>query len=265
MDDLTVITKTFPLSQNVLNVYCLGDLHVGSPEYDEASVKKKIDIIKKDKNGVVCIAGDLGDFGLKNSKSNVYLETMSPQEQVNYIKKLFMPIKDKIVAAVSGNHEERITREAGLNVLQELCVHWGCPEVYRENLAITKYLFGSIKGTKQQNCFIGITTHGSSRNKHKKFVGTIENADFGFSAHTHTPEYSPQGRIRIDRIKGTARHVPYKEIVVDAHLKVGGYGLKKEYEVPPPPELQYLELRAVRDNSHNRTYHRIINYHTITL
>ena len=265
MDDLTVITKKFPVKQNELHVYCIGDCHVGSPEYDEESVKKKIQIIKDDPVGCVCIAGDLGDFGLRNSKSNVYLETMSPQEQVEYIRDLFMPIKKKIVAAVSGNHEERITREAGISVLQELCVHWGCPEVYRENMAITKYLFGKINGKNQQNCFIGITTHGSSRNKHKKFVGTIEGADFCFSAHTHTPEYSPQGRIRIDRNKGTARHAPYKEIVVDAHLKVGGYGLKKEYEVPPPPELQYLELKTVRDNTPNRTLHRIINYHTITL
>lgn len=48
-----------------------------------------------------------------------------------------------------------------------------------------------------------------------------------------------------------------------ANLSPGGYGLKHEYETCPPPELQYLELRAYRDNDRNRTLTRVMNYHTI--
>ena len=96
-------------------------------------------------------------------------------------------------------------------------------------------------------------------------MGGFDNADFSISAHTHSPEYSPQGRIRIDRQHGTASHVPYKEIVVDAHLKPGGYGMKREYEIPAPPELQYLELSTYRDNDRNRTDRNVINYHAIQL
>lgn len=264
-NDLELVIRSFPKSQSVLNVYALGDIHVGSPEFDEASIKKKIKIIQDDPYGVFVLCGDVADFGLKNSKSNVYQQTLSPKQQQEYVYELFKPVVDKMTACVSGNHEERITREVGLSPLYDLCVLWGVEDVYRENMVITKYSFGSAKGDNQQNMFIGITTHGSTRNKHKKFIMGFECADFAVSGHTHTPEYSPHGRIRIDRTHGTARHVPYKEIVVDANLSVGGYGVKKEYEIPPPPELQYLELTTVREPNHSRTLHRVMNYHSISL
>lgn len=265
-NDLDVITKKYPHEQNILHVYAIGDVHVGSAEFNEAAIRKKINIISEDPCGCVCLCGDLGDYGLKNAKTNVYKAAMQPQEQQRYIYDLFLPIKDKIVAAVPGNHEERITKEVGICPLYDLCVLWGISDVYRENVAITKYIFGSPKGNFQQNTFIGITTHGSTRNKHKKFIAGFDGIDFAISGHTHTPEYSPHGRIRVDRGSATASHVPYKEIVVDANLVPGGYGIKKEYEIPAPPELQYLELMTIRDtDKRTRTIQRVMNYHSIQL
>ena len=264
-NDLDVIVRTFPVKQKVLNVYAIGDTHVGSEQFDERAVRKKIEIIRDDPNGVVCLCGDLGDYGLKNSKTNVYKATMQPKEQQQFIYELFEPLKHKIVAAVAGNHEERITKETGLCPLYDLCVLWGCPEVYRENVAITKYVFGQQANKKRQHVFVGITTHGTTRNKHRKFIACFDGVDFAIIGHTHTPEYSPHGKIRVDSKHATAVHVPYKEIVVDANMSIGGYGLKHEYEILPPPELPYLELKTYREPNRNRSLHKIINYHTITI
>ena len=264
-NDLDLIVKKYPQNWNVLRVYALGDIHVASPQFDERAVKAKIQRIKDDEQGVVVLCGDLGDYGLKNSKTNVYQATMQPKEQQEYIYQLFLPIADKIAAAVPGNHEERITKEVGLCPLYDLCVRWGVPEVYRENVAITKYLFGQHSNGRQQVCFVGVTTHGSSRNRHRHFMSNFSNVDFSVAGHSHTPSYSPQGRIVVNARYNIATHVPYKEIVVDANLVPGGYSLKKEYEVAPPPELQYLELSYRRDNDKNRTPHKIIDFHTITI
>ena len=263
-NDLDLITKKYPKEWDVLRVYALGDIHVAAPNYNERAVKAKIQRIADDPQGVVVLCGDLGDYGLKNSKTNVYQATMQPMAQQEYIYNLFLPIADKIAAAVPGNHEERITKEVGLCPLYDLCVRWGVPEVYRENVAITKYVFGN-KSNNRPNVFIGITTHGSTRNKHKKFIACFDGVDFAVSGHTHTPEYSPHGKIRVNSIKATASHVPYKEIVVDANVSPGGYGIKHEYEIPPPPELQYLELWTKRDADYNRTEHKVMNYHTIQI
>lgn len=262
-NDLQLILKQFPNGIDVLRVYALGDVHAGSPEFNERDVKKKIEIIRNDANGVVCLCGDLGDYGLKNSKTNVYKATMSPREQQEYIYELFKPIAHKITAAVPGNHEERITREVGTCPLYDLCVKWGIEDVYRENVAITKYTFGEYYKDKQI-AFIGITTHGSTRAKHKRFISCFDGIDFAVSGHTHTPEYSPHGKIRVDCQHETASQIPYKEIVVDANLQLGGYGLKKEYEIPAPAELQFLELSARRD-SYSRRFIKVMHFHSIQI
>ena len=262
--DLSIIVRRYPEEWSKLRIYAIGDLHVGAQGFNESAVKKKIQIVKDDPNAALVICGDLGDFGLKNSKTNVYQATMQPQEQQEYLYELFQPVKDKISAACPGNHEERLVRETGINPLLTLCCRLGCEDAYRENMAITKYVFGR-QSNKQSNVFYGLTTHGTSRNKHKKFIACFDGIDFAVSGHTHTPEYSPHGKIRIERTHGVARHVPYKEIVVDANVEPSGYGLKHEYEIAPPPELQYLELCAYRDNERSRTLHRVMNFHTIQI
>lgn len=264
-NDLEVIVRQYPTEWRHLNVYAIGDVHVGAPEFDEKATRKKIEIIRNDPHGVVCLCGDLADYGLKNSKTNVYKATMQPKEQQEFVFELFKPIAEKITAAVPGNHESRITREVGLCPLYDLCVRWGIEDVYRENVAITKYAFGLTSNGKRQNVFLGITTHGSTRNKHRRFISCFDGIDFAVSGHTHTPEYSPHGKIRVDSKHATAVHVPYKEIVVDANMNVGGYSLKHEYEVIPPPELQYFELKVFRENNANRTPHKILNFHTIQI
>ncbi len=265
LNDLDIITKQYPKEYDVLRVYAIGDVHVGSRELNEKAVRRKIDIIKNDRFGVVSLCGDLGDYGLKNSKTNVYQETMSPMEQRDYIYELFLPIKDKIISAVPGNHEERLVREVGICPMYDLCVLWGIPEVYRENIAIVRLNFGKLKG-QQPNSFVGLTTHGTTRNKHRKFIAGFDGIDFAISGHTHTPEYSPHGKIRVHSHGSAAAHVPYKEIVVDANLEVGGYGLKKEYEISPPPELQYLELSSYREGRGNdRRTQKVMNYHSIQI
>lgn len=265
--DLELIVKQYPNTKawSTVRLYAIGDVHVGAENFNEQAIKKKIDIIAHDPQGLVSVCGDLGDFGLRNSKTNVYHATMQPRQQIEYIYNLFLPIKDKIVSVVPGNHEERITREVGTCPLYDLCVRWGIEDVYRENVAILKLLFGSVKGGKQQKCFIIVTTHGSTRNKNRRYIGCYDNADCFISGHIHEPSYNMMGRIRIDPITETARHVPCKSIIVDANLAPGGYGLKKEYEIPAPPELQYLELTTRRESNRNRTIHKIMNYHAIQL
>ena len=265
MNDLDLIVKQYPEDITTLHVYAIGDVHVGSPQFDEQAIRKKIKIIQDDPLAAVCICGDLGDYGLKNAKTNVYQATMQPRQQQEYIYELFAPIADKIAAAVPGNHEERITREVGTCPMYDLCVRWGIPDVYRENVAITKYVFGSLSGCSKRNAFIGITTHGSTRNKHKKFIASFDGIDFAISGHTHTPEYSPHGKIRVNARMATAHHIAYKEIVVDATLSPGGYSIKKEYEVAPPPELQYLELTSYRESDKQRQNHKVMNYHAIQI
>lgn len=274
--DLDVIVKVFPNTKewNTIRIYAIGDCHVGSEQFDtaaETALKKKIQIIHDDPYGVVTLCGDLGDFGLRGSVTNPLRATETPAQQIDHIYEMFEPIADKIVSAVPGNHEQRLTKETGIDPLLSLTCRWHCENVYRENVAILKLLFG-IRSNKtlaskkpQQNTFVGITTHGSSKNKNHKFNLCFDGIDWAVSGHCHQPSYSPHGKIRVNGHAGTAKHVAYKEIVVDANLTPGSYSLKKEYEIAPPPEIQYLEMYIKRGPAPDRTESKIINYHSIQL
>ena len=43
-NDLDLIIKQYPDDMNILRVYAIGDVHVGSPQFDEKAIKKKIQI-----------------------------------------------------------------------------------------------------------------------------------------------------------------------------------------------------------------------------
>lgn len=248
-----------------MRLYAVGDCHVGSEQFNETALKKKIQIIRDDPYGVVTLCGDLGDFGLRNSVTNPLKATMQPAEQVEKIYELFEPIKDKIVSAVPGNHEQRLVKESGIDPLLTLCCRWGVEDVYRENVAILKLMFGSQSNSKRQNTFVGITTHGSSIRKHQRFIACFQNVDWSVAGHSHTPMYYPHGVIRVNANHATAKWCSFREIVVNAELTPGGYAIKNEYEIAPPPELQYLEMKIVRDPDIKRTMHKVMDYHAIQI
>ena len=105
-NDLELIIRHFPKSQDRIHLYALGDIHVGAENFNEEAIKKKIDIIKKDDAAVVSVCGDLGDFGLRNSKTNIMRATMSPDAQIDYIYELFLPIKDRILSDTCIHQEK---------------------------------------------------------------------------------------------------------------------------------------------------------------
>ena len=55
-------------------------------------------------------------------------------------------------------------------------------------------------------------------------------------------------------------HEETEKILSDCEKRI-----KKEYEIPPPPELQYLELSTWREADRNRTEHKVMDYHAITI
>lgn len=64
-------------------------------------------MILSESNRYVVLNGDLMNTALKNSKSDVYKDTLKPSEQLELLKKELMPIKHRILAATNENHENR--------------------------------------------------------------------------------------------------------------------------------------------------------------
>lgn len=226
LDDFELIQHNFGEVTNI-NIYPLGDVHIGSKECDVELFKQWIEMVKSDPNGFAVIIGDMMNMGLKNSKSNVYEEVLNPMEQKELCYELLSPIADKILAGCSGNHEYRTVKEVGTNPLYDVFCRMRIEDRYRENACFLKLTVG--KCGKNPNTYGVVLTHGSSKNKDEKWTYSIDGCDCFISGHTHLGTHQPCGKIRMDLSHNKVKTVGYQHIVVLPFQRYGGYAIRGKY------------------------------------
>ena len=226
LDDFTLIQSKYE-ELDYLNIYPLGDVHIGSKECDLDLFKRWIEMVKEDDHAAVVIVGDLLNMGLKNSKSNVYEEVLTPMQQKELCYELLNPIADKIIAGCSGNHEYRMVKEVGTNPLYDVFCRMCIEDRYRENVCFLKLTVG--KSGKNPNTYGVVLTHGKSKNKDLDWTYSIDGSDVFISGHTHLGTHQPCGKIRMDLNHNKVKTVGYQHIVVLPFQSYGGYAIRGKY------------------------------------
>ena len=226
LDDFVLIQSKYD-DLDHLNIYPVGDVHIGSKEFNLELFKEWIELVKNDPNGAVVIIGDMMDMGLKNSKTNVYEAKLSPMEQKELCYELLKPIKDKIIGGCSGNHEYRAVKEVGTNPLYDVFCRMSIEDRYRENACFIKLTVG--KHGKNPNTYGVVLTHGSSKNKDERWTYGVDGCDCFISGHTHDAYHKPLGKIRMDLIHNKVKTVGYQNIVVIPFQAYGGYAIRGKY------------------------------------
>ena len=181
-------------------------------------------------------------MGLKNSKSNVYEEALSPMEQKDLCYELLNPIADKILAGCSGNHEYRGMREVGMNPLYDVFCRMRIEDRYRENACFLKVLVGENR-VRYINYGI-VLTHGKSKNKDLSWTYSVDGADLFISGHTHLGTHQPCSKIRMDLRNNQIQMVDYQHIVVVPFQKYGGYAMRGKYLPNSVGQFQKIQLNG---------------------
>lgn len=226
LDDFQLIHSKFE-DLEYLNIYPLGDVHIGSKECDLELFKAWVEMVKNDPNSAVVIIGDMMNMGLRNSKSNVYEETLSPMAQKEMCYELLQPIAQKIIAGCSGNHEYRAVKEVGMNPLYDVFCRLRIEDRYRENVCFIKLTVG--KQGKNPNTYGVVLTHGSSKSKDEKWTYGVDGCDCFISGHTHEATHKPFGKIRMDLTHNKVKTVGYQHVVVLPFQRYGGYAVRGKY------------------------------------
>ena len=245
LDDFQLITHNF-ISEPHINIYPVGDVHIGSKECNVQLFKDWVEMVRQDPFGYAVIVGDMMNMGLKNSKSNVYEEALSPMEQKELCYELLNPIASKILAGCSGNHEYRSVKECGMNPLYDVFCRMRIEDRYRENACFIKLTVG--KQGKNPNTYGIVLTHGSSKNKDEKWTYGVDGCDCFISGHTHLGTHQPLGKIRMDLTHNKVKTVGYQHIVVMPFQSYGGYAIRGKYM---PTEIGQFQ-RILFDGSSKR-------------
>ena len=226
LDDFQLITHKFD-APPYINIYPLGDVHIGSKECNVSLFKEWVEMVRQDPFGYAVIIGDIMNMGLKNSKSNVYEETLNPMEQKEFCYELLSPIADRILAGCPGNHEQRMVKEVGTNPMYDVFCRLRIEDRYRENVCFLKLTVG--KCGKNPNTYGVVLTHGSSKNKDLTWTYAVDGADAFISGHTHLGTHQPCGKIKMDLSHEKVKPVGYQHIVVMPFQEYGGYAIRGKY------------------------------------
>lgn len=237
-----------------IEVIALADLHIGDPHADMSLIKSLIRGVQDRPNRYAILAGDLMNTAIIGSKSDTYGETMRPSEQLEAAADLLYPIRDKILAVVPGNHEERISRTAGSDMTRLLSRELDILDLYSDTTALVILQFGREprRGHPLTYSLYVCHGHGGGRRAGGKInalqdMGPIVDADCYIMGHTHLPAIMAQTTYRVVPQKSLA--VRREQIYVNtaSALTYGGYGRRGGYQ---PPSNSYPIITL--DNTEHR-------------
>ena len=210
-----------------INVYPIADPHIGSPEFNEPLYKRWIKTVLDDPYGYIVIAGDMLNNGLKNSKTNVYEETMPPEQQKDYLEHSLRPLaeREKVLCGTCGNHEYRTVREAGTDPLYDVFCRLGIREYYRQDGAFLKVNLG-VRKQPRQCSYVLSAIHGAAKYRVEHWISHVDGVDVFITGHTHQPKVTPPSKIVVDAHNEKVILKPYKHVVCNPFTHYGGYAMR---------------------------------------
>ena len=115
-------------------VIMVADVHLGAIEHDSEKWKQFVKWVQDTPNVYICLGGDLVNNSVKSSVANPFDETMRPAEQKRVMADYLSPIRDRILCAVSGNHEYRSNRETDSDITYDIMSKLDLEDYYRPDI-----------------------------------------------------------------------------------------------------------------------------------
>ena len=237
LSDFEIITHHFPNNYD-LTIFPISDVHLGASEHMGKEWEDFCRKVEETPNAYIVLGGDLINNSTRTSVANVFEETMRPREQKKVIAEMLMPLRNRILCAVSGNHERRSGKDADDDPTYDIMCKLDIEHLYRENMAFVKLQIGSKDGDGRRNPTYMLTvTHGAGggRKEGAKAIrladmASIVDTDIYVHSHTHLPMVMKQNFYRVDTCNSAVAEIPKLFVNTSAQLKYGGYGQTYEFK-----------------------------------
>lgn len=220
-----------------IEIHPLADLHLGDACCSYQMILKELEYIKNTPNCYCLLDGDLMDTAISASCGDTYGANIQPMEQLKECVKLFEPIKDKILAVVGGNHEDRVYKYDGVDLTQIMCNQLGIGDRYSATTAVIYVRFGKDATHSRRLCYSIYMTHGTGggRKEGGKIqrladLATIVDTDVYVMAHVHQPAAFRNTFFRADPQNNSVQKCEHLFVNTAAWLEYGGYGDKQSYK-----------------------------------
>lgn len=244
MNDFDLICRQFHGGHDI-TIIPIADVHLGAEECREDAFRRFVQSIAETPNVYVTLGGDLIDNGVKNSVTNVYRQVLRPFEAKREMAKILEPIRDRILCAVSGNHERRSSQgKSGVDddPTYDILCKIDREDIYREDIAFLKIQLGipvapggQRNGGEYRPSYNIVVTHGSGGgylpgaavNRGQRYGYIFDGMDLLVLAHTHVPNLAKYRKIRIDAQNNKVTMDDFKVIIATSWLNYSGYPVQK--------------------------------------
>ncbi len=224
------------LSENLSRqeVVVISDLHIGSKHYDEIALLSRLKRVIEH-NQLIILNGDLMNANLKDSVGSVYGEELNPSEQLDKLINIFHPYKEKIIGITSGNHEERIWKSTGIEVMKIFADSLGKSDCYHKDALLIHLRLGD-DGHQKKIGYTVYITHGWSNGRgigsKMNAIRELRNvilADCYICGHTHTQGCVFEDYFIPDLKNGKILRIKQAFVSSGGYLGYGDYLERKGY------------------------------------
>lgn len=226
------ILVQLPDFEGTITIAPIFDVHYGHHAHRHEKFLAYLRWIEETENVYAILGGDLMEMALDDGRGMTYDQSVNTETQFDHMVRLLAPIAHKVIGATSGNHEERVYKRTGVDIMRLLCERLEIPyfsgpfflavsaNTYKWNFYVQHGRGNSqTKGGKM-----------NAANKPKRFTGLIH---FFLSGHVHDLLVEPETIIIEDPIN--CRLVYMKQWTVIAPSMLGWentYAYRAGYSPP---------------------------------
>jgi hypothetical protein len=232
-----------------VNLYPFVCWHLGAAQSDTGFIDEMIERVGSDPDGKWVYMGDGGECVTRMSKGDVWAQEYPPGEQIKMLVKKLLPIKDKGLFFINGNHGHRLYKDVGLEFDEMAALGVGLPYLGVSafwNLKVNKSTYSIFSHHGKDS---GVSL--SSKVNAAQAASAIVNADAVLTAHSHIaqalpPVYRAQlatGHNEVEPIQWRAMHQYVCGCGYDSRT---GYAEEKLYPPILPAHLK-IEFKGERD------------------
>lgn len=238
-DDFQIIKTVVPRAKEI-RLYPIADVHFGSLYCNEKAWMDFRDRIAGEENAYCVLVGDLINNNIRSSVGSPFDDIIRPMEQKKLMVEMLRPLKDKIIGAVSGNHEKRSLKEADDDPMYDILTKLDLEEVYRQTSAFIHLCIGerttnrgNEKEKTQPECAYMIAVlHGSGSgmtgatvNRVERFSYVLEGCDALITGHTHKGSITRPAKLYPDLVHGKMMTRSTLTVQAGSWQNYGGYAL----------------------------------------
>lgn len=213
-----------------IEIVPLGDIHYGNPcftEESEAKLDGYIDFILNTPGVYTILMGDLIESA--NERATFKLR-VTPQEQYEWVVSKLQPLADakKIIAILSGNHENWIFNDKGFDIVKTMSLAFKVPYLDDSGyigLKVGKQFY-SLYAIHPRNA----VTMKSSKIKMLEDLGSIHHVDIILCGHIHSIITEEQVTRKPNFVTGNVENRKQLLVGTGGFLEYGDYAEQARYK-----------------------------------